>query len=532
MPHKNRKKELAGHILPAVALSVVSGAVTGTVIVMFKFCAGHAVRASAAAYDMLAKNPIMIIAAVAALAVAALGFTLLYRVVPSARGGGIPTSVGILRGMLSFKWLTNAVSVFFASLATFLIGVPLGTEGPSVQIGTALGKGVSLGCAKKHKALERYIMTGGASAGFTVATGSPIAGIMFALEEAHQRISPLILLSTAAAVVSAKAVSDLLSPVFGVSTNLFEIHPQITLSAADFWIPVSVACIAGLASVLFLKYYKILNKLWTKKLSRIPAYIKILSVLLITLALGLVSDMFISTGHSLSDMLIEAPRAVHILLICLAVRSTVMILASSSGITGGMFLPILALGALVSSLMGSIFTMLGVDTAFYPLIVTLGITASVAGMMKMPVTAIVFGIEALSLSNNILPVIITASVTYLITEIFSVKSITEKVLESKLHHLHGDKKPNVYDTFVTVRNGSFAVGKQVRDILWPCDMIVLSIRYASDENTVTADLGETVIREGDVLHIRYPTFDIAATHSEISALVGEQEYIEEKIKKV
>ena len=526
------KKNLFKYILSTVFSSALAGAIVGAAIVLFKCCAGYAVDASSAIYGFLKANPGWLAPTVAVLALTALLFTLLYRLVPNSRGGGIPTSVGILRGVIPFHWLRNTVSVFFASLVTFLIGVPLGTEGPSVQIGTALGKGVSLGFGKKYAALDRYIMTGGASAGFTVATGSPIAGIMFALEEAHQRVSPLILLSTTAAVVSAKTVSDLLSPVFGVSPSLFVAHKLAALSPKDFWIPVAVGAVSGLVSVVFLKYYKILNKFWSKKLANIPPYAKILTVFLLTLILGLLSDKFISTGHALTEELLEISTPIYFLLICLAVRASLMILATTSGITGGLFLPILALGALVASIFGNVLTLLGLSAEYYPIVIMLGIAASVSGMMKMPITAMLFAIEGLSLSENILPLIITVAISYLITEIFSVRSITEKVLENRIHHLHGEKKPHVYDTFVTVRENSFAVGRQVRDVLWPSDLIVLSVERADNHNVMADELSETVLHAGDVLHLRYPTYKHSETRDEISAIVGQQEYSEERINEI
>ena len=69
-------------------------------------------------------------------------------------------------------------ALFFGSVTSFLIGVPLGNEGPSVLMGTAVGKGCTDTLAKKHPAWSRYSMTGGACAGFAVATGAPISGIL------------------------------------------------------------------------------------------------------------------------------------------------------------------------------------------------------------------------------------------------------------------------------------------------------------------------------------------------------------------
>ena len=72
------------------------------------------------------------------------------------------------------------------SYIAFFTGLPLGNEGPSVLIGTALGRGTN-NLFNRTPAWDRYVMTGGAAAGFAVATGAPATGIIFALEEVHKR---------------------------------------------------------------------------------------------------------------------------------------------------------------------------------------------------------------------------------------------------------------------------------------------------------------------------------------------------------
>ena len=87
------------------------------------------------------------------------------------------------------KWIQSIFALYISALITFLVGVPLGNEGPSVQMGAAVGKGNSRLLKKNRLAWERYFMTGGACAGFAIVTGAPLSGIMFALEEAHRRFS-------------------------------------------------------------------------------------------------------------------------------------------------------------------------------------------------------------------------------------------------------------------------------------------------------------------------------------------------------
>jgi H+/Cl- antiporter ClcA len=139
------------------------------------------------------------------------------------------------------------VGVFFLSLFSFLIGVPLGNEGPSVQMGTSIGRGSVYAFTRgKHRAWDRYSMTGGACAGFSVATGAPISGILFAIEEAHQRISPTIMIVASSSVLFANIASRAISRAFGVCATLFDgiILPRLQIK--QLWIPLIVGLVLGI----------------------------------------------------------------------------------------------------------------------------------------------------------------------------------------------------------------------------------------------------------------------------------------------
>lgn len=527
------KNYLLNLILPALFYGSITGAAVGVIISLYKFCAGHAVSLSGEIYTFLRGNAIFFIPAICVSAVIAFAMAVLYKKLPNARGGGIPTSIGILRGKIPFEWLQNLIAAFFASLVSFLVGVPLGTEGPSVQIGTTIGRGVSRAGARKHAAWDRYILTGGACAGFATATGAPISGILFAIEEAHQRISPMVFAVSAVAVTVAKVVSDALSPLLSVESHLFAPMQLVTLTGKELWLPILIGIVVGLCSVVFLKYYRTLHGFWSQKLAKLPSFAKIWIVLLLTVALGAVSYSFVSTGHGLIDTLLHGGGMWYLLLAALFVRSTLMILASSSGITGGLFLPILALGALISALIGKgAVAVLGLPEEYYSVIVVLGICASIAGMMKTPIIAMVFSIEALSAADNVLPVIITTAIAFFITEIFYVDSINEHVLENRIADIHKGKTATAFDAYVTVQGDSFAVGKQIRDILWPSDLLVLSLTRAAKRDSVVDAYGEKVLHPGDTLHVRYLTYDHDVTKAELIAIVGEQAYDENRVEKM
>jgi len=512
-------------ICPAFVFGSITGVLTAFVITLYKKCAGIVIRVTEEGYTFLRNNPYWIALVVVGFIGLSLLLSFLYKRIPNLKGGGIPTSIGIIRGVLPFKWFTNLIGVFFLSLTSFLVGVPLGNEGPSVQMGTLIGRGSVSPLLKKHRAWSRYSMTGGACAGFSVATGAPVSGIVFALEEAHQSFSPMIMIVASTSVMFAHFTAEVLSVLLNVNTKLFHDLTLPVLRIRDIWIPLVVGIAVGVLAVLILKYYKILSGLINKKLVFISPKYKIFAVYSLTLVAGLCSFSFISTGHHLIDELLVSSPSFLMLIAILLIRTTLTFSANSCGITGGLFLPIMALGATASALVGKTLVSVGVSNEFYTLIVVLGIAACISSMMKTPFTAMVFAIEALSCSGYILPVIVATCVSYVITEMFDVKSITDIALDNSVESFYHGKERQVYDTFVKVKTSSFAVGKQIRDILWPSNLFVLSVKRADMDAEVDVHGGKQ-LKAGDILHVRYSTYDEPATKEELISIVGSQDYDE------
>ncbi len=519
---KHFKNYVINLLVPAVLFGIVTGAIVAVVLTLYKWLASKVIYFSTVGYSFVSNRLYFIPIVLLGLFFIAYLFSIFYKKTPNLRGGGIPTSIGILRDIISFKWLRTLIGVFFMSLVTFLIGVPLGNEGPAVQMGTAIGRGCISPFNEKHKPWTRYSMTGGACAGFAVATGAPISGIMFAIEEAHQRLSPMIIIVSSTAVMFAFGLTEILAPIFGVSTSLFPELTLITLTVKDVWIPVVIGVIMGIFAVIFLKYYRLIRALFKKTLNKIPPYIKIFSIFALVFGSGLISTHFISTGHNLIHQIIIDSPEVLMLFAILLVRSTLTLSANTNGITGGMFLPLLAIGAIVSALMGSLLIdALGLSSEFYTIILTLGITACISGLMKMPITAILFSVEALGGGSNIVYVIIVSITAFVITEIFKESSITDMVVEQRQELLLAGKTSTVVENFYTVQANSFAEGKQLRDILWPARCYVLAVKkneFAREEDANPH--GGHALVEGDILHLRYITYDKKETEQKIYHIVG------------
>ena len=508
-------------LLPVAIFGSLSGILTGAVISLYRFCASHVIHLSGGIYAQLRAHPLWIIAAVGVIALAALLYSRVYRHLPNLQGGGIPTSIAALRGLSPVRWICDLLGVFILSLGTFLLGVPLGNEGPSVQMGTAIGAGCVRTMANKHRAWNRYSMTGGACAGFAAATGAPISGILFALEDAHRRLSPMIIMAAFFSVVFSSVTCTLLAPVFGIDTALFSVPSLPVLTPGQMWLPALTGLAVGLFAVLFLKYYERIRRFIKKTLRDIPLFCKLFATLLLTLGAGLLADDFISTGHHLIVHLLDTRLPLLLLIAIILIRATLTLLANTSGMTGGLFLPIMALGAAFSAILAELASVIPGGEAYHSIILTLGITACISGMMKTPITAIAFAVEALGCHENIIPVIIAAALSFTVTEIFRVESINERVVESRLESQRHGITPQVVEREVTVSPQAFAVGKQVRDIFWPNNLFVLSIHHSADSTAIVSESEDRSIRTGDVLRVRYTTYNPAATEAELEAIVGE-----------
>jgi CIC family chloride channel protein len=195
-----------------------------------------------------------------------------------------------------------------------------------------------------------------------------------------------------------------------------------------------------------------------------------------------------------------------------------MSVSNSSGVTGGVFLPTLAFGAMVGSLCGEAMIALGwIGTEHYTLMVVLGITAFLGSVSRIPVTACVFAIEAMGGIENIIHIIIVSSIALLTVEISGLDDFTDTLIEAKLKSITKGKKRAVIEVPLKVGADAFVIGKEVKDILWPHSCLVISFEHS---NLVR---GTSQILEGDVVTMYYETYDPQSTADELEILVGKQD---------
>ncbi|MBR6533265.1 MAG: chloride channel protein, partial [Clostridia bacterium] len=433
------------------------------------------------------------------------------------RGGGIPTAIVAIRGIVPLKWVQGIFALFASAMVTYLAGVPLGNEGPSVQMGTAVGKGTVELTSKKKYALDRYGMTGGACAGFATALRAPLSGIMFALEEAHRSFSPAIFIVAAVSVLSASFTQECLSRIFGFDIAFFHFKIDEVLPLKSIWAAVLIGLFCGLVAILFTKFYRFFWKVRHEKLSKIPFTLAVISVFCLTAVLGFINADFVGSGHSLIEKIFEMESVWYILIIALLIRALMMIFANNEGITGGLFVPTLVFGAIIANLISTVIIKLGlVDVKFYPLLIAIGMSSYLAAASRTPITAITFAAEALCGVSNILSVGGGVVMAYIVIELSEIPAYTETVIESKIHKAHKGIEPTIVNKKMVVQKGSFAVGKEIRDIMWPHSCIVFLVK----KNDPTIFNNFSILHEGDELNVNYKSYYPEETEKRLAHLLG------------
>ena len=250
----------------------------------------------------------------------------------------------------------------------------------------------------------------------------------------------------------------------------------------------------------------------TRKLS-----IQILFPLLFACAaiIGIFLPDTLGTGHALVEQTLEVPAVWYLLLLVFLIRAIFMMTANTAGTTGGVFLPILAFGAILGALCAKgMIAVKWLEPQHYGLIVILGITAFLGATSRIPITACIFAVEALGGIHNILPIVIAVTVAFLTAKLSGIEDFTDAVIEAKEQALSKDQTLTETVSNLTVKKDSFIYGKELRDILLPHGCAVIAVKSDHPEHNSEAFLA------GDVITVRCKTYDPESTVEELHALAG------------
>lgn len=517
---KVKKERSKKYLIPCLLLTFLTGVLTGTVVFLFKIAIKYVQEFSNFIYASVRNDPkFLLLLILGAALIGSISFILI-KFFPIIRGSGIPNSIAIMRGFIPFKWIRSLFGIFSSTLLTFLVGIPLGNEGPSVQMGCSIGKGTVNIFAKGNRAFEKYTLTGGACAGFTAATGAPLTGIIFAIEEAHRRFSPIIFMVASTATLAATLTVSILCNAFSflnISPKLFELDAAAALPLKYVWIAIIIGLVVGGISTAFTKIYKCFNSLISKKLAKIPLYVKVLIIFITVTVIGFFLSGALGSGHHIIDEIFSANAPVWYMLIALLIiRALLLLVSTNTGITGGTLIPLLTFGAILGALISNAAVAMNILPKEYSGAISLiAMSSFLAASSRTPLTAIILTVEIFSGFNNILMIAVGVAFAYLTIESSKTISFTDLMAEQKIHETHLGKDLITVDATFEVQENAFVIGKEIRDILWPPHCAVISVKKYV--------IGSSILHSGDVLQIRYQTYDPQETYEIMEAMLGIQD---------
>lgn len=416
-------------------------------------------------------NIVNIILFFIALAVMGLLTDWLTRWEADSAGSGIPQVYAEIKGHMEANWARVLFSKITAGVLTALGGLSLGPEGPSVQIGGMAGKGVAK-LFKGSKTDELRLILVGSAVGITAAFNAPLAGVIFVFEEInHGFDKTLVFIAFVAAIVS-----DFISKaIFGQATALtFPIH---NIPLESYWVLIVLGVIIGVLGYVYnvgmIKSSDIVSNL------KIPSWLKFVLVFLISGVVALSVPEISDGGHFMMDMLDIAMPSLGVLVLLLVLKYLFSMFSFSSGAPGGIFLPILVLGAYIGASFGSaIVPILGLEHDLIYKFIVISMAGFFAATVRSPITGVVLIAEMSGSTESLVAMIIVSLIAYVVPTLLGNEPIYESLYDRLLLNKNREfvKKPSkhVLSEYLVPLDCNY-INFKIKDIPFPKNAIVVSV---------------------------------------------------------
>lgn len=423
---------------------------------------------------------------------------------PSAAGSGIPHIEAVLWGLRPLRWARILLVKFVGGVLGIGGGLSLGREGPTVQMGAAVGKGLST-WLRVPKRSENHLIASGAGAGLAAAFNAPLAGFIFVLEELQREFSSVTYATSLTAALTAVMVTRALTgqlPSFHVVG-----YPMPPLRALPLVVVLGGVC--GLVGVLF-------NRTLVRSVrefaawERVPPWARVAMVGAFAGLLAWWLPEAVGGGHSTAEKVLRGQYASAVfLLVLLVAKFALTMLSYGCGAPGGIFAPMLTLGAVLGLLVGKAGASLLPSIAGVPAsLAPLGMAALFTATVRAPLTGVVLITEMTSSYEELYAAAVACLAAYLVAEQLRDKPVYEALLELDLHSRDADapasEEPVLVDVVVEPR--SEMDGRMVRDLNLPPGCLLVTVTRAGREIVPSGDTTLhhkdhlVVIVSGDAIH--------------------------------
>jgi H+/Cl- antiporter ClcA len=339
------------------------------------------------------------------------------------RGHGMPEAIeAILVGGSKVKPKVAVLKPISAAISIGS-GGPFGAEGPIIMTGGAFGSVIAQ-TLRLTADQRKTLLVAGAAAGMAATFNAPLASILLAVELLLFEWRPRSFLPVALAVITGTIIRWPLigfGPIFGMSIPNLDPH-LLTFGCAAL-----IGIVGGLLAMGATGIVYLAEDLF----ARLPIHWMwwpAIGGLVIGLG-GLIEPRALGVGYDVIRDLLQGHTTLGLIVGILVVKTLIWGISLGSGTSGGVLAPTFMIGAALGAVIGLAFPSVG--PGFWAL---LGLASVLGGVMRSPLTGIVFSLELTHLWGSLLPVATAAVIAYLVSALLLKRSVlTEKVARRGFH---------------------------------------------------------------------------------------------------
>ena len=410
----------------ALVLSLMIGAVVGLVVVAFILLTGrlaaHIYPAGSAGWRRIAA-PVL---------GALITGWFLARHFPGARGSGIPQTKAALLIEDGFISMRTVLAKFFLCCGSLASGIALGREGPSVHVGAGISSviGRRLGLTREQ---VRWLLPVGTSAALAAAFNTPIAAVLFSLEEIIGDLHAPVLGSV---VISSATSWMVLHLVLG-DEPLFHVAAYHLVNPAELGIYAVLGIVGGLGSAVFVKLLLGL-RLRFRALPPRTLWLQPAVGGLTVGVMGYFIPQVLGVGYDEIGRILNGDIILRTVLLLAALKIVATAVCYASGNAGGIFGPSLFIGAMLGGTVGGVAQLLFPGhTAGAGAYALVGMGTAFAGIVRTPLTSVIMIFEVTRDYSIIVPLMVSNLIAFFISARLQPVPVYEALAQQDGLHLPG-----------------------------------------------------------------------------------------------